>query len=1206
MALTLDPTLLAAQDSLNRRPICELTVGKGVADFPFVGHDLANPGPQHQDLAQPVFLSDGRLALLYAGRHPSIDYGQLRLVVSDPARTEFGTAVAVDEDSYRAIQSLDAIVLTSSDTLGVVAYYATDRLRAYTVAPDGGRLSRTEITLSSPCTGVTVCATGTGYAMLYVLNNAGTHTAYLRTSSDFITWSAAGAVTLPGLTAGRAVRDVRLIRLAAGGYFLLFSYQSELTPSGSIYNLWYSTSADLNTWATCAAVTDTTNPARDYLRPDVTQTDDGRLFIAAQEQNTYLSITKSTSGWLINSDVRVDNLHIYNDDLYFLSSSATGEQTGVARVNLDSWTIEKFYGGNTTPAIPAYFLANNPGKSFGDAQRVIIVRDFGVCLIDFAADSVTSFLFRDATGLSKNVTWQNQMKQDWKVGGAQVSAAENRLYVAIPNLYSDDFTFGYIDLTQTGPEYAFTGLVYNTGLSTAWDHLFKHFPEQNLLLSCGANSLDNYAGSLVVWDTASNARWKWYRRSTHPEFPLCGFYDAVLVGDKIYATTRYSDQDDSPYKYGLAEIDLNTDQIYYHYPTFTAEKIWPGFLEGAGRYGRIFHNAAGNELILGGLTEPAVFNYAVNSWEWPGMGAEGPPSTSARWLATIYDPQRDVFIGGKSNNLYLLPRTGTANLLKYLHGEFGTGWTFGEPELLAYGYKNINPAVAEDEQNAVWAAWTSTSPTKRTIQWDKTGAQRNLTEYLTDELSAEWAIDAPGRLTFTLSHGHLFDPSNADSILNFYLDKGNKARLRFGERIGGAEYWADQGTYIVREVRLNYARGTYPLAEVVCEDVRCLWAMHQIGVAQALTQYPEEALAAIIKAETPATDDDLSFPTFAGRFVFDAQWLDAYLTDIVDDVCHRFGYFPTVGMDGKITARPISETAAVAHTYATTAELVNFTPDDSYSDLTNRITVTGQSLDDIEVLFAEERLDAFAGTVGWWGFRKDFERWYSTDKSRRARYPRLKVVETSTSILFHLAGKIRERISEVDPEDKYCVVEVSAPNLIPVLIGAIGLYFSAGKIGDAVAAFGAGYTQPVGRAIENVAVCLALMVLGSTGNFQYEIWGQPLGYVKRNYSASANDLDLQNRIGMVVEQKIEGFLCHSPAHCQAVADFELMLARLQRNRVNFSKIGHLQDEIGDTLSLPHPITNQATRIYAAHLRRRYKPAVDGDGYLLDEIEGWKC
>lgn len=1216
MALTLDPTLLAAQDSLNRRPICELTVGKGVPDFPFFGNDLANPftaSTAHQRSPVPLFQPDGQLAVFWVGYHSTYGaYKAIYATVSDPDRQEFADPVLVYNLTSNSYMALDAILLNADGEMGVAAINNWSSIELFKVAKDGTRINRTALSAGSNCYGATVVPTDTGFALIYSVLESGSYAWKIRTSADFISWSAASTITIPGLTAANEVRGAKALRVADGSYVLVLSCVTEVaTGSNKIYNLYQTASADLSTWATAAAITNTTNPGQDYLWPRLAEKSDGSLVLSAEEQNLSLSMNINTPGWnqgttsgetLTPASLWLDQP---NGKLYVISTymgaGLSNAFKGAAKIDIDSWAIEKFYNYETTPAVPGYFrdAGARPDSQFGHGPLAPIACQEGVCLINFDADTITPYYLVDKSSTygpeaAKNIDIERSVTGN--IYAVRADQDEQRLYVFCQH------ALFWIDLTQAAP-YTANVLVQGTNLvvsSAGNETRFSFQMEDDLVLAACRFEFAINQGWLKAFVPSGNSTWKNYRRSTHPDFPYGGFYDSVYVEGKIYATVFYTtNYAGDAYKYGLAEIDPLTDQIIYHYPTW-----WTG---PKNDLRRLTFNASTRELVISGPGGIKTFHVENKTWYW--MDSTTHPDLSfidTNFYRILYDAERDLFFGGQSDVLRLVPRDGALSLLQYAPGEKTTGWDFGTFEQLVVGYKNKESALAFDETDALWAAWTYYGAARQQARWDKANPSLSLLSYLVDEVSAEWAVDAPGRLNFTLSHGHLFDPSNANSILNFYLDKGNKAVLRFGERVGGVNYWANQGVYIVREVRLNYASGAYTLAEVMCEDVRCLWGMHQVPVAQALTQYPEAAIQAVVKANTPLTDEDFDLPEFVNRFQFDAQWLDAYLSEIVEELAHRFHYFVVADMDGKITARRIRNDAAVSHVYPTTEQLIDFTPDDSYSDLTNRVTVTGQSLSDIEVLYAEERLDAFGGTVGWWGFRKDFERWYSTDKSRRARYPRLQVVETSTSILFHLAGKIREGITTIDPDDKYCVVEVKAPNLIPVLVGAIGLYFAAGKIGDAVASWGVGFTKPVGRAIENVAICLALMVLGSTGNFQYEIWGQPVGYVKRNYSASANDEDLQARLGMVVEQKLEGFLCHLPSHCMDVAAFELMLLQLQRRRVKFSKLAHLQDEIGDTIQVPHPITGQALKIFITHLRRRYKPAVEGEGHVLDEMEGWIC
>ena len=220
----------------------------------------------------------------------------------------------------------------------------------------------------------------------------------------------------------------------------------------------------------------------------------------------------------------------------------------------------------------------------------------------------------------------------------------------------------------------------------------------------------------------------------------------------------------------------------------------------------------------------------------------------------------------------------------------------------------------------------------------------------------------------------------------------------------------------------------------------------------------------------------------------------------------------------------------------------------------------------------------------------------------------MNVIETATSIPFQLAGNLSERLEEgsiVGLEDRYCVVIVDAPNLIGALAVAIGLVGTGLALGDWAPSTG-GMTIPVGKVIEKAGLIMALMILGSTANYQIEVWAQPKGEVQRSVQGQWNDTEHQTEINAVVEQVIQDPLCYSVADCAAVAAFEGMVAQMQRKRVRITKVAHLQDEEGDTIRVVHPYGGHNIELFVTSISRRFQKATpgDNDGYFLDEIEGW--
>jgi hypothetical protein len=515
----------------------------------------------------------------------------------------------------------------------------------------------------------------------------------------------------------------------------------------------------------------------------------------------------------------------------------------------------------------------------------------------------------------------------------------------------------------------------------------------------------------------------------------------------------------------------------------------------------------------------------------------------------------------------------------------------------------------------MYVFWENSNPagTELSVKWDKDDSSLDLSPYLVrgTEVTAHRSIDGrPGSLSFTASHGHLFDPYNQGSLFSIYLRKGRRLTLRWGEKVGATDYWQAAGTFYVTKAKLAFERGQYPTVEVEAEDRRALWANHHIYATEAYEELPVAILEGLMQNHAGFSSGEVAFPAaFDNQVTIQHQWVDTTLDEIVNQLCNRFGYYFRLTVDNKASARKISETNAVDHAYTDLTKIIRFSPDDEYSDFTNRVTVQGQERSFTDVLFAEERVGMLSGTVGWWGYRNNFDIYYSDDKERTCRNPRLVVVESATSIGFRLAGSIQERISYIDPFDKYCIVAVSAPNLVPLLITLLTLEFAAMlwkpdpvQVGPS----GSGFTIPVAEGIRNAILLLILMILSSVGNFQYEIWAQPTGKIRRSVQSTADDLTHQAEIALVVEKKIEDPLCYSVPDCAAVAAFELMVARLQRRRVSLQKVAHLQDEEGDTITFPHPYSGQTIKVFITDLRRSMvigEPGSDNGGFF-DSITGW--
>jgi hypothetical protein len=198
---------------------------------------------------------------------------------------------------------------------------------------------------------------------------------------------------------------------------------------------------------------------------------------------------------------------------------------------------------------------------------------------------------------------------------------------------------------------------------------------------------------------------------------------------------------------------------------------------------------------------------------------------------------------------------------------------------------------------------------------------------------------------------------------------------------------------------------------------------------------------------------------------------------------------------------------------------------------------------------------------------------------------------------------LTESITFISSDETYCTITVAVPNLIPALIVALSEWAFAHTVFDLAAVY---ITIPFGRLIESMWMFITLQIVSAIANFQYEIWGRPVGKIKRSVQGQADDADLQAEIGDTITQKLEDPLCYSASDCTFVALQEIMVHKLQRKRVTFSKIADFRDEVGDTIQINHPYTGAAMKVFITDLKRTMviPSALDSQEVPTDSIQGW--
>jgi hypothetical protein len=573
-----------------------------------------------------------------------------------------------------------------------------------------------------------------------------------------------------------------------------------------------------------------------------------------------------------------------------------------------------------------------------------------------------------------------------------------------------------------------------------------------------------------------------------------------------------------------------------------------------------------------------------------------------------------IFANADPGGVAAFNRDGFLYRSKYIDANFTTTWEFGAAQLLTQNWKSYDATVALGTDGSMMAFWSNeTTPGERTIVWDRDSGIVDLSGYIArgQDIKLSRSISGkPSSLEFTLTHGHLFDPTNRGSAWQKYLKKPRKLSLFFGEKVSGIDYWQAQGTFLVTEAEVKHAPREYPTMRVKGEDFRSLWENMNVTATPHYEGYPEDIVKTVLQNLAGLSLSDIVLPTFRWRYEVWIQWLDTSIKKMVDQIGNRFGYAIIIGVDGKVHAVKIAGDNPVDHVYSDVNMIVGWTPDDSFSDLTNRVVVTGESRDFLEVLYQEELIKQLSGTVGWWGHKTVMKIYYSEDGSRRCRYPRLDIVESVRNFNFRLGGG-GESMSATDPDEKWVELTVEMPNLVGIVvsevvallaIGAEALFYPGGPYGG----------MPGWIFFAGTLILAALFyTIGSIAQYQYGLYARPIGHERLSIQSMppyGNDLVMQTQLGKIIEKKIEEPLCITAAQCNEYADYELSIVKYQRDRIRFSKVAHLQDDEGDTLQIPQPYSGMTQKIFVTDIDRKMKipksPDGTSDGYFTDEIEGW--
>lgn len=931
---------------------------------------------------------------------------------------------------------------------------------------------------------------------------------------------------------------------------------------------------------------------------------------------------------------------------------------GVLVIDMETWTIIDNFGEYSSPQMNKLFAVASswedraevaqgsklaaftaPSSSYS-CLMVLDVEDRTFTYYVFALDGEEPYA---SYGLYRNITiyptwWPDRTHAVQPTIQALCFNEPNgdRVYLTwVQDYFEKAYYTGYIDLTASpdaGGEYSVNWCGGEHG--TYWDrfeiynicYMSAHDNEGYVIVSAG--SYGSFMGGITVHSMATGAiLWEW-RTTADADFPYRGpgWSRPRYFDGHIYFNILYYDYVGYTNMRGMCDINLATEGIQYHRPT------WASF-DNYALYGYYAVDSVNRQLwiatksLISGTEYVTAARYDIDSgaWVWftyitfPGI----PPAYTASAGYNIFYDETTGNVGVGLGQLYgyanyqgciMFNASGSFTQLKYLLAEKTASWEWEEHDdikLLAQSTTSMNPAAAVDTDDLMWVLWDDFDFITQlyTPYWDRDMGAFDLVDYLTGAVKLRWEVKKPNSLDFTLSRGHLFDPQNSYSTLRDLVKKGRLMTVRMGEIYEGAAYLENQGTFVVVETSLQYGMAQYPTIRVRAESLSTIWKEQNVIATTLYTSTPDTAIANVLQNYAGLGVADYDIPEFVNEHDIEHQFLDLEVWDIIEELCDHWFYVPYDDMDGIFTCLRVNLEKAVDHIYSSGAKISGFTPDDSYSDFTNAVRVMGETDDYLDVLYDEELITALAGTVGWWEKKTEHTVRYSQDDSRQCRDPRLYVVQSIQlqGLLMDMlsSGDGGEYISYEDPEERYCVVTIEVPDLTAAVVGAIVAMVAIGAASIGCDGYFTGWCGVMIAALA-VAASLVMYLLSAVANYQYEVYARPLGEEKQSIEYTANDYEHQQSLdGRVIRQDIDDSLCYSVSECRRVAEGNLAIVQAQRKRIKFKKVAHMQDEILDKVTIPHPYSGEDVVVVVTGITRTYKKGGGTQGGMWDEIEGWR-
>ncbi len=1091
MSLTLDANLQTAQDGNNHRPIVEIKSQSAAPDIPFDGSflDLFTSPEQKPNV---ITHSLGSLCLVY------VFGNNLKYVYTDVNRTTFTSVditapsgFAIHEASLVEITGGNiGIVFYATDG-------TNDRLYSMVITRTGTTVSGpTQILTAARSAHIYGCPfviklAGSDYFLIYTDNtiSGATYAIRKRTSADFLTWSAEGTCSIGGLTATKEIQSVSLLQISTGELWLWFDYVDSVSNGANLFNVYYSKSSDSgSTWASATKFTNYATYDTVGKHPIAVQKTANQMHLLFSEILGVIKIDTTATGWDATNLVKTIQIDDVARKMYLVihyrhPSIPASRYLAFVKIDIDDWTVDKSWHTSSVPAVPANWdvqagFVSIPRPARGDRHLIPVIGmptsgvGAHILLLNANSDEFTEYHFEAQAGFSppmvKNVTVTTNCDT---IRSVWIDYDSQRMYALLTKYVNGGtcyYHIGYFDLTEEATTKTFVTIIEMNDLD---DYDLKYYLDDYAMNKSISGFIDPvnpleivpqsgwailYIGGVALTPgrtrihlLSDGSLYKEYvhghTSGLYPQYPIYGLIKGKTVNGKIYGIYP-TKKTESPWTImdaeytannwdGFCVIDVAADTITHYRPDWSPHADYHyGFSHVKLTYDatKAIFNHYGQGV--------SVYDIAGNTWTLytnsnvPGLTPGLPPQAME-----IDDPNGMIYLGNDSGILGFTI-LGIIAKTVYQIGTYAAGaWSWSTKTDLCQNLCDYEAVAAlHPTTKSLYVFWTNRTGSANTrIKWDTESSEFDLSAYIEKDkdIVVHRSIDgSPASLQFSVTHGHLFDYHNVSSLFSIYLKKGRKLALRFGETVSGSDYWQNQGTFLVRETRLKYERGVYPVMEVSAQDRKCLWDQTNIIATPYYPgSYPEDILKDVLQDNLGFTLSEIDLDNFADREILYQQWLNVSAKDLIAQVCDRFFSFPRMDVDNKFGARKISNANAIDHTYADRTKIIDFTPDDSYSDFTNRVIVEGYGRIDYQVTYPEERVNTLNGTCGWWGFKQNFNIPYSQDESRVCISPRLVVLESSQSIAFQLAGQLHAGAHATCVRDFYRVSGLQPyRGLIPV------------------------------------------------------------------------------------------------------------------------------------------------------------------------------